>query len=177
MFESFKNGLNLKKLLGAILIIWFYFFYSIQDLSLSNWTFIDSVDLIFHEAGLTIFFMFGELFRVFAGSFTQVLIPTIIASYFFSRRDYYSMSAILLWVGHSIVNVAIYISDSIVQQLPLLGGDGVIHDWNFILNHFGMLKYTHTISQMVHFSGDMISIIGAVLIVFFSFDNENISEK
>lgn len=70
MFGRYKNKLNLAKLLVAILLIWFYFFYSAQDNKLDNWTIIDSVDLVFHEAGHTIFFMFGELFRVLAGSFT-----------------------------------------------------------------------------------------------------------
>lgn len=88
------------------------------------------------------------------------------------------MSAILLWVGHSIVNVSIYVSDSIVQQLPLLGGDAVIHDWNYIFSYLGVLKYTDTISQIVHFSGDIVGITGAVLLIFFSFNRiEDIAKK
>lgn len=52
---------------------------------------------------------------------------------------------ILCWFGQSIINVSTYMRDAIKMQLELLGGDGVVHDWNYIFSNLGLLKYSEQI--------------------------------
>lgn len=124
-------------------------------------TILDSIDLVIHEAGHPIFSIFGEFIGILGGSFFQVFVPCVFAAYFFFwRKEFISGSIVLLWVGYNIINVSVYMGDSIRQELPLLGGDGVIHDWNYLLTNTGLLKYTDILSRITHDLGVFV-IIGA----------------
>jgi hypothetical protein len=105
---------------------------------------------------------------ILGGSFTQIALPAIFAAYFFLREEYFSGSVILFWVAQNILNVATYMGDSIAQQLPLLGGDNVIHDWNYLLTQSGLLKYTDTLSTITRDVGLLTLICAGVLCVWFS---------
>ena len=130
-------------------------------------TILDSIDLIIHEAGHPIFSVFGEFVGILGGSFFQILVPCIFTSYFFFwRKEYISGSVVLIWVGYNIMNVAVYMGDSIRQELPLLGGDGVIHDWNYLLSNTSLLKYTDTLSTITYDFGVFI-VIGALVSVIY----------
>jgi hypothetical protein len=85
--------------------------------------FIDGANLIFHEAGHAIFIFFGQFIHVLMGSGFQVLLPLGIALYFFYTRQNLSGTICLMWVGQNLINVSVYAGDSIVMQLPLLGGE------------------------------------------------------
>ncbi len=146
--------------LAGILLFGFYFLTC--ALHAEDWHFIDNVDLIIHEAGHWIFIFFGEFIQILGGSLNQVLIPLIFAIYFILREDYYSSSVVFLWVGYSIVNVSVYMGDAIKMQLPLLGGDNVIHDWNYLLNHSHLINYTHMLSSLTYSIG-VFMIIGAAV--------------
>src|SRR6185369_6686908 len=117
-----------------------YFFYYAS--TASTWHFIDNVNLIVHEAGHWIFFPLGEFMHVLGGSLFQILFPVIYVGYFYFKRDYFSASLLLFWVGTNLVNVSVYAGDAIVMQLPLLGGDGVIHDWNYLLSTTHLISHT-----------------------------------
>lgn len=45
-----------------------------------------NVNIIFHEAGHTLFALFGDFLFTLGGSFLQILIPFAFAIYFFIRR-------------------------------------------------------------------------------------------
>lgn len=159
----------------SILIILYFFSYLNSAKDLSDWKMIDSVNLIFHEAGHTIFFFFGEFIQVLAGSAFQILVPLVFTIYFFLfRREYYSASILLFWVGQNIINVSIYMGDSIRQQLPLLGGESVIHDWNYILSSTGLLKYTDTLATITFNFGCLVIIVAAVLSIYLAFNEREI---
>jgi hypothetical protein len=51
----------------------------------------------------------------------------------------------------------------VVQALPLLGGDAVIHDWNYMLSSFNALAYTHEISISFYGIGVFLMIVGAAV--------------
>ena len=144
----------------AILFGW-YFLGCAMDAQ--GWHFIDNFDLIIHEAGHFIFIFFGQFIQILGGSLTQILVPFIFAGYFFLRRDYFSTSLLLMFVGYNIVNVSVYVGDSILMQLPLLGGDYVIHDWNYLLTNTHLLKYTQLLSSTAWGLGVFIIITGIVL--------------
>jgi hypothetical protein len=153
--ETIKIGKiveQIKKIkVGRIITVLFFGWYFFSSaLNASSWHFIDNVDLIFHEAGHWIFIFFGEFIQIFGGSLNQILIPAVFCIYFLLRRDYFSSSILLMWFGYNIVNVSVYMSDAVAMQLPLLGGDSSIHDWNYLLSHLGLLPYTHNIASVVY---------------------------
>ena len=138
------------------------------------WHFIDNVNLIFHEAGHTIFtqFIFGQFIHVLMGSGFQSLLPALIATYFFYTQQRLSGAICLMWVGQNLINVSIYAGDSIVMQLPLLGGDKSLHDWHYLLTTLGVLQYTSPISGTIYAFGLITLAIGAALSFYFAWTED-----
>lgn len=143
-----------------------YFLYYIR--SSRDWHFIDNFNLIIHEAGHSIFFFLGEFMQIMAGSVFQILVPLVFVIYFYLRRNYFSSSLLLFWVGQNILNVSVYISDAIAMQLPLLGGDASIHDWNYILNSLGIIRYTDMVGSLVFDVGVLVIIVASYFSVMTS---------
>ncbi len=156
--NKIRQNLDLTKLV-MVLIVSSYFIYCLSN---ENWHIIDSVDLIIHEAGHWIFIFFGQFIQVLGGSLNQVLIPLIFSIYFLIKKDYYSASIVLIWFGYNLVNVSVYIGDAYFMRLPLLGGDGVIHDWNFILSKLNLLKYCGLVAGIIKSLGIFVIIFGIV---------------
>jgi hypothetical protein len=133
-----------------------------------NWHFIDNVNLIFHEAGHTIFSFFGEFIKITMGSGFQVLLPLSIALYFFYTRQRYAGAITLMWVGQNLINVSIYAGDAIAMQLPLLGGDSVIHDWNWLLTYIDILNWTPVVAMTLNTVGFCTIVLGILLSFMFA---------
>ncbi len=164
--------MNVVKLVCTLFVSWFFLVYINPNPHLLKWSFIDSFDLIIHEAGHTIMFFLGDFVQVLAGSLFQISIPLIISLYFFFRREYYSCSLVLMWMGHNILNVAYYMADALVQELPLLGGDSVIHDWNYIFSTLNILPYSQVISGVCVFLGYSTMIFAVISALYFSCTSE-----
>lgn len=161
MNPSFLSSPRLIVRFSFVLIVTIYFFSSVAHPE--TWRFLDAVDLVLHEAGHTILFFAGDFLNVLAGSLFQVLIPLIFVFYFFTRQELLSGSLVLFWVGQSMVNVSVYARDAVAQQLPLLGGDGVIHDWNYLLSTTGLLPHTAIIGSFIYWCGVVVIIAAAAL--------------
>ena len=174
MEPRFFKKLNYTKLAIA-LIVFAYVAYYISDISISSWHFIDGVNLIIHEAGHTIIFFLGEFVQIAAGSLFQILIPAVFAAYFFTHRQNFSGALVLFWLGQSLVNVSVYAGDAIHLQLPLLGGDSVIHDWNYLLLRLDILQYADKVSGSIYFLGILTVLAALVLSVFFSLEEKRVS--
>jgi hypothetical protein len=155
----------------SIALVCTYFWYYAR--TYTEWHFIDNANLIFHEAGHAIFFFVSEFLNIAAGSVFQVALPLFIAIYFFIQGQRISSSLCLLWVGQNLLNVSVYAGDAIVTQLPLLGGDSVIHDWNYLLSTLDILKYTPKIAAAIYFIGIIFLVVGAVLSLYYSWTSEN----
>lgn len=113
-----------------------------------DYTLLDSADLVIHEAGHFFFRFFGMFMHVAGGTLMQIILPSIIAWYFF-RNDYtFGTQMGLLWLGHNLINISVYSADARARILPLLGGDGVIHDWSYLLGRMGLLEYDQVIGYM-----------------------------
>ncbi len=151
-----------------IVLLFTYYLYNCIKTP-DDFHYIQGVDLILHEAGHIIFIFFGRFVNILGGSLNQVLIPFIFSAYFFLRKEIYSGSIVLMWIGESITNVAIYAKDAIIMQLPLLGGDSVIHDWNYLLSTLNILKYTDIIGGIIYYLGISVIVIGAILALYSSF--------
>lgn len=162
------------KIIVSILCSWYFLSYALEAKNLEKWNLIDSVNLVFHEAGHSIFMFFGEFIHVLGGSFFQIFFPLVFVIYFFIwRKDFFSASLLLFWVGQNILNVAIYMGDSIKLELPLLGGDSSIHDWNYILSSLNILQYTDKLSGLTYNIGIMVMVIASVSSLYISWYNQN----
>ena len=127
-----------------------------------SWRLIDGVNLVIHEAGHLVFRPFGEFLSIAGGSLFQVIVPTVFAGYFYFNRKPYSYALVLFWAGESLLNVSVYAADSVAMQLPLLGGDNSIHDWNYMLDHLGLLRQTASIALFIRALGTLVIIFAAV---------------
>lgn len=153
-----------------VVIISLYMFYYIA--TLSDWHFIDNVNLIFHEAGHTIFSFFGEFINILGGTLMQILIPIIFCFYFYKKQDYFSASLLLFWLSQNFFNISVYAGDAIKMELPLLGGDGVYHDWSYMLSSVGLLKYTEEVSLFFYLAGIVILIYAIAFSFKFSANSQ-----
>jgi hypothetical protein len=92
-----------------------------------------------HEAGHTFAFFLPRFLHILAGSALQVILPAVCAVTFLRQGQPASFAVALFWTGESITDVAIYMADAKKQALPLLGGEGVTHDWNYLLAQLYLL--------------------------------------
>ncbi|MCK9344502.1 MAG: hypothetical protein M0P64_00055 [Candidatus Pacebacteria bacterium] len=148
-----------------------YFWYYAQ--TYTAWHFIDNVNLIFHEAGHAIFFFAGEFFQIAAGSIFQAMLPLVFVGYFFINAQNISAVLCLLWVGQNLLNISVYAGDAVMMNLPLLGGDAVEHDWNYILSSLDILRYTPTIASCIYGLGIAFLVLGTASAIYFAWTKED----
>ena len=128
-----------------------------------QWHLIDGANLLIHEAGHVIFMPFGEYLMIAGGSLLQVIMPAVFVFYFFYNGKVYSAALVMLWVGESLLNVSVYAGDSIKMQLPLLGGQDSVHDWNYLLDRAGLLAATPKIAMLIRLAGTLVILSGLYL--------------
>ena len=131
-----------------------------------NGSFMHNIVLPIHEAGHVFFSPFGEFMMVLGGSLFQVAVPLAIgAAFLWRQRDAFGAAMGLWWAGASVVDVAPYIWDSLQPQLILIGGhtgeDGP-HDWIYLLERLGAMKYAHRWGTTAHHVGTLM-MVGGVL--------------
>jgi hypothetical protein len=95
-----------------------------------------------HELGHLVFAPFGELLAVAGGSLVQLLVPAGAIGYFAHRGDRYGAAVCACWLALSLANLAVYVGDARAEALDLVSfsPDGGIHDWNYLLERFGVLR-------------------------------------
>jgi hypothetical protein len=131
--------------------------------------FLDRVDLIAHEAGHMLFSWFGEFIMVIGGTLGQLLVPVGIMVYFYLRQELYSSSVMLFWVGQNLFNISVYVKDAQTMALPLVsigGGEDTIHDWNYLLSRFGLLRWDQTVGSLAYILG-LLTIAASVVVGFY----------
>src|SRR5512143_2425442 len=70
---------------------------------------IDNVDLVIHEAGHMLFGWFGEFLQVLGGTIGQLFVPIAFTVYFYLRKEFFSSSVTLFWIGQNLFNISVYI--------------------------------------------------------------------
>ena len=113
-----------------------------------NYGLIDNVDLLIHEAGHVFFSLFGKFIYTLGGSSMQIIIPSIIAGFFFRNNYRTGVQVALLWLGQNFINISVYAADASAQKLPLLGGNRVYHDWHYLSNTLGLLEFDTEIGYL-----------------------------
>lgn len=162
-----NKGISTSKVV-VVLLVSVYMIYYIT--SLSNWHFIDNVNLIFHESGHVIFSFFGDFIHTLGGTLMQILVPVTFSFYFYKNEDYFSASLLLFWLSQNLFNIYLYANDAIDMNLPLLGGDSVFHDWNHMLSLSNLLKNTNEIAGGIYGFALIVFIFAIVYSLKFSTD-------
>ena len=164
---------NVPKLIFAVLLSG-YFLWIARDPMQGS--FLDNVDLPIHETGHLLFRPFGEFLMIAGGSLFQVVMPAVFTGYFVWKRQLYSAAIVGLWVGQSILNVWVYAADAIRMQLVLTSGftgsEGSFHDWNYLLEHMGLLNSTDKVAGVIRFFGTVVIVASAAAALYFSFKPE-----
>lgn len=106
-----------------------------------NYGIIDNADLVIHEAGHLIFFLFGRFIHASGGTLMQIIFPSGLALYFLYNQYRTGVQVCLLWLGQNLINISVYAADARAHKLPLLGGNKVYHDWTYLLGTMGLLEY------------------------------------
>jgi hypothetical protein len=119
-------------------------------LNYENFFFLHNFNLIIHEAGHVIFMFLGEFITFLGGTLLQLMIPIGAITSFFLRKEFYNCAVCLFWLSVNFFDVSRYMSDARSQELPLLGGEAVTHDWFYLFGRMGLLNYDQTIGKFVY---------------------------
>ena len=149
--------------LGAFIWGWVFIFKPIAS-NYAGESFLHLINLPFHEAGHILFSFFGRFLQVLGGSLLQVVIPAICLVAFLIRREPFSASIGLWWVGQSFIDMAPYINDARAGQLMLIGGvtgqeAPDFHDWNVLLSMRGLLNYDGVIAHLAKYVGVLLILL------------------
>ncbi|MCX6151083.1 MAG: hypothetical protein NTX22_11195 [Ignavibacteriales bacterium] len=128
-----------------------------------HYGFIDNADLIIHEGGHLIFIFFGKFIYTAGGTLMQIILPSIIAFYFFRSMYKTGVQVALLWLGQNFINISVYSADARAHQLPLLGGSKVYHDWTYLLSTLGILDYDIEVGYFFFGIAILIFIVALIL--------------
>jgi hypothetical protein len=147
-----KDRLLLWRITRALVLavlVWF----TLSHLAFgARWVFIDNVNLVLHEAGHVLFRWAPEAVYFLGGTIGQLMWPAAFAIYFgWRRQDAFAATACVWWLLENFIGISIYVADAPIQALPLVGGD--IHDWNFLLGRWDLLRSAGRIAEVLWWAG------------------------
>jgi hypothetical protein len=90
----------------------------------------------------------------------QIAIPLFCVLYFAFRKDIFGSSLLLLWLGNSLHGVGVYARDAFDRALPLLGGDGVVHDWAYLSAALGLGQKVLTLGAILLVLAKVVILLG-----------------
>jgi len=126
--------------------------------------FIHGIDLVIHEAGHAFALILPRFFYILGGSALQVILPAVCALTFLHQRHIASFAVALFWTGESVTDVAIYMADAKTQALPLLGGDGTVHDWNYLLGQLHLLGWAPSLGRLTFGVGILLITVALAIV-------------
>lgn len=162
---SSKKVFSWPKIILVIIITLYMIFYLN---SMTDWHFINGINLIFHEAGHVIFVFFGRFVQTLGGTLMQLLVPIVCSLYFYKNNDNFSASLLLFWLSQNFFDISIYAGDAVKLEIELLGGDSVYHDWNYLLSSLNILNYTGEVASILYFIGIIILVFAIIFSLKFS---------
>ncbi|MGD9643666.1 MAG: hypothetical protein AB7V08_13115 [Elusimicrobiales bacterium] len=154
------QGRPAARLWGRAALIGGLFFFYLQWLKKENYfSFLDYINLAFHEAGHVFLGFFGQFIMTLGGTLFQLLIPAACLVHFLRQGANLGWQLCLFWIGQSLLNVSIYAADAIKQELPLVGGG--THDWTYLLTEVGLIAHPEGVGRAIFLLGSAI--------IFYSF--------
>ncbi len=158
---QFKALFNFKSFLAVLLSI-----YVIWLIRSYDYHFIDNANLAFHEAGHFALMFFGDTIMFLGGTIFQLLLPLAIALYFLKQTKIFESGVCGIWLGESLMNVAIYMGDANTQALHLIGGQ---HDWHWLFGHLQILHRAESIAETTNLIAVAIVLLSLFLVWFGSY--------
>lgn len=143
-------GFEVGRVLLTALLVWYGVLNVIDP---SRGLFMDNVNLIVHEAGHVLFRPFGEFLYFLGGSLTQVIVPLAFVVYFWRSNQRFAACVAAFWTATSLFHLSVYVGDARSMELPLLGGESVTHDWNWILDRLNLLSADWFLAKLVFLTG------------------------
>jgi hypothetical protein len=116
--------------------------------------FLDGVNLAFHEAGHLFLGFGGQTLHFLGGTLGQLFFPLACGFHFRRRGATFEAAVCGLWLGESLMNVAVYLGDARDQALPLVGGH--IHDWGWLLARAGLLEQCRPLAALLHLAASAV---------------------
>lgn len=151
---------EIKKWIPSIIILPIAVYWTLNR---GEYGLIDNVDLVIHEAGHLFFMFFGKFIYTLGGTLMQIILPSLIAFTFFRNKYRTGIQFGLLWLGQNFINISVYAADAQARKLPLLGGNKVYHDWNYLLGELGILEYDFVVGYTFYAFAILILIITVLL--------------
>ena len=156
-FDSFREPW--KPLSAIALVAWLvcylsFLLYAVLDRS--GYLFIDSANLIVHEAGHLLFSYLGETLMIWGGTIFELFVPFALAVSFAWRRQPAGTAFCAFFFFENFLYIGTYMADARAQQLPLVtvgDSDYVEHDWFHIFSSLGLLQHDTQIAAFVRFLG------------------------
>lgn len=130
-----------------------------------HWAFISNVNLIFHEAGHVVFFVFGNFMHALGGTLGELLIPLAIMFHFLRKGSRFALGFALWWLSTALYDVSVYAADAQERTLPLITGDPGTHDWWFLLNQIGIIQHDNLIGAL--FLVSSLGVLCYAIVVFY----------
>ena len=149
------------------LIAWTLFFVAFLAYAFANtsgFLFLDSANLVVHEAGHLLFGWLGYSIGIWGGTLLQWLVPLLLASAFFVRREPVGFAFCFFVFFENWLYTAAYMADATAMALPLVtvgDPDGAVHDWHFIFSQLGVLSHDSAIAAVTR-AGGWLGMIGVV---------------
>lgn len=152
-----------------VIILWgFKLIFSTIESNYAGQAFLHMINLPFHEAGHIFFSPFGRFMQSLGGSLMQLLVPLIcLVAFLIQTRDTFAASVTFWWFGENLMDLAPYINDALALKLTLIGGftgrelEYGFHDWEFILQELGWLRYHHVLATTAHALGALVMLLAA----------------
>ena len=128
----------------------------------------DNLSLIIHEAGHTIFGIFGWRFlTILGGTLLECLIPFLIVIFGWKNKKLITTQIGLYWLGFTCLDAAAYASDAFYRQLPLIGNlPKSAHDYFNLLSELNLLRHYKTVAWILFSLGCLILLLGIIFPVF-----------
>ena len=161
--QSKKISENINPWLGSLVIFPAAVYYTINA---GKFTFIDYLNLLIHEGGHGVFSLFGKFIYTLGGSLIQIIIPSMFVVFYWIKKKRFLTQIFLIWLGENLMNISVYISDARARRLPLLGGNKVYHDWNYLLSRLGILDYDSLLGNIVYGIGILMFLIALLIPLF-----------
>lgn len=102
------------------------------------------LNLGIHEVGHLLFSFFGRFLNILGGTIFQLFVPIFGMVNFYRQKDFFAIALCFGWLSTSFFHIAPYIADARAMNLPLVapfGIENVVHDWNYLLNRMGILRF------------------------------------
>lgn len=124
---------------------------------------LDWANLAIHELGHFLWYAFGQTLTFLGGTINQLFVPLLIGFIFFLQGRFLSSLFCIWWMGENCINISVYIADANAQALNLVGGENSIHDWYWLLGHWGIRHQATEIALGVRISGIVLMLLSIVL--------------